>query len=423
MRQGAKDVEIDFNKLYFENNALIKKLVISEFPALTLAGRQKDLSAVIDKVWSNDKHPDFYQEIFDTYNDNLQRAIANPDPEVEKMLKNNVTRLAAAKAGYITQQIERCKADSDGVVFSREEYEKRAQAVINVANSAQAAEYNTAVHRNRIVKQFDQFEKEKKLFPNIEWLHTRSATPREIHLAYVGRIWPMDDPFWKENHPGCVWNCKCDWKNTDEPATDNSGVTPVKASPGLEGNPYYTKEVFSNKHPYFSRIDKHIPDKGVLQNPDDIVYLNKATEKGKVFKEHYLCEFEPETIENRKIVNALLKEDAAKDIKLLPQIHASEAELRIRYYGKQYAETHPTKCPDCMADGNLLEFKKTSLKNFSINILKASKQGDIAVIKLSSKPDLEWLQRFCEKQFTLGDRQDLKKIIVMAEDSVYTYTK
>lgn len=411
--------EIDFNKLYFENNALIKRRVISEFPALTLASRQKDLSAIIDKVWQNGKQPDFYQEMFDTYNENLHKAISNPDPEVEKMLKNNVTRLAAAKANYITQQL----SDAKKTASNREEYDRMAQGIINMANSTQAAEYNTAVHRNRIVKQWSQFEKDKRLLPNIEWLHTRSASPREIHLAYVGRIWPMNDPFWKDNHPGCVYNCKCDWKNTDSPATDNSGVNPVPASPGLEGNPFYTGEIYSEKHPYFDRVDKHIPDLGVLQNTDEIVYLNKTTENGKAFKEHYLCGFEPETIENRKIVNALLKEDAAMDIKLLPQIHASEAELRVRYYGKQYAETHPTKCPDCMADGVAFEFKTTGLKRFSDNILKASRQSDIAVIKLTTSPNTDWLKRFCEKQFTLSDRDNLKKIIVLIEDTVYTYTK
>jgi hypothetical protein len=46
-------------------------------------------------------------------------------------------------------------------------------------------------------KEMNRFQETKRLFPNIEWLRTRSATPREVHLAYVGRVWPMDDPFFK----------------------------------------------------------------------------------------------------------------------------------------------------------------------------------------------------------------------------------
>jgi len=361
--------------------------------------------------------------IFDTYNNNLLRAVASDNEETAKLFKNNVSRLAAAKSNYTIQLLEKCKTDINGVKRSKEEYLKASKVVVGRANRAQAAEYNTTSHRCRVAKQWAQFEKEKRLFPNIEWLRTRSASPRELHLTYVGRIWPMDDPFLKNNTPGCIYNCKCDWKNTDAAPTDNSDIKQVAVSPGLEGNPYITNEIFTDKHPYFSRVEKHIPDVGVLHNPDDVVYLNKVTASGVKYKEHYLCLKETETVENVNIVEALVKNKVVKEATLLPRIHQSEVELRTRYYGKSYQEMHKTKCPDCLGDGMILEFKETTFKNLSENILKASKQSDIAVIKLAGKADKSWLERFCSKQFTLSDRSNLKKIIVVEDGNVFVYEK
>ncbi|MCX6232633.1 MAG: hypothetical protein NTZ33_13940 [Bacteroidetes bacterium] len=165
--------------------------------------------------------------------------------------KLNTANFAAYKSYKVTDEIK--AADP-----------KLARQIINKYNRFQAAEYNTVVSRSRTAKQFDTFQQEKHLYPNLTWLRTRSANPRELHLSYVGISLPINDPFWTENQPGNLWNCKCDWKTTD------AEVTPVpdkiiKPARGLEGNPYETGELFTNKHPYFkvseetaSAVDKFI---------------------------------------------------------------------------------------------------------------------------------------------------------------------
>jgi len=394
-------------------------LAISEYPSLQLANRQTDLNSAVEQIWQG-KGSELMRPIFDTYNNDLHRAVASDNEETAKLFKNNVSRLAAAKANYTIKELERCKADINGVIRSKEEYLRTAKIVIGRANRAQAAEYNTTSHRCRVAKQWAQFTKEKRLFPNIEWLRTRSASPRELHLTYVGRIWSMDDPFLRNNTPGCIYNCKCDIKNTDKPVTDNSELIEVPVSPGLEGNPYYTEKIFTDKHPYFSRVEKHIPDVGVLYNPDEVAYLNRITDKGINYQVHYLVRNAAETKENEVIARALAN-DGFKDVKLLPTINAKEQVLRQRYYGIEY--TNKTKCPDCSANGEMLEFKNTTFKNLSHNILEASKKTNTAVIKLSGKTDEAWLERFCRKQFTLVDRENLEKIIIVDSDNVFIYKK
>lgn len=394
-------------------------MAISEYPSLQLANRQTALNSAVEDVWHG-IGSELMRPIFDTYNDDLHRAIdAIPslNPDTAKQFKNNVTRIAAAKANYNIQLLSKAKQAANG---NKAEYLRQAKVIMSRANRSQAAEYNTTVHRARSAQQWAVFQKQKHLYPNLQWLRTRSATPREVHLAYVGRIWAMDDPFWNSNQPGCTWNCKCSWKTTDAPVTNNKDVATVASAEGLEGNPFYTNEIFTNKHPYFSRVANHIPDVGILNNSDDVSYLNRNTKKGKSYMVHYLVKDAAETTQNEKIAQALA-DDGFKDVRLLPTINAKEPLIRKRYYGADY--TNKTKCPDCSANGEMIEFKNTTFKNLSKNILEASKKTNTAVIKLSGNTDEAWLKRFCAKQFTLTDRQNLEKIIIVIADNVFIFKK
>ncbi len=404
-------MEIDFERLYFNNDLQTKQLAISEYPSLQLANRQKVLNDAVEEIW-NDKGSELMRPIFDTYNDNLHKAITGVDDKTAQLLKNNLSRLAASKANYTIKLLERCKADIDGVVRSKEEFKKAADTVIKRANSAQAVEYNTAVHRCRVCKQWKRFEKEQRLFPNIEWLRTRSATPREVHLTYVGRVWPMGDPFLIENSPGCVYNCKCDWRNTDKPVTDNSDFTPVPVSAGLEGNPAETNEIFTEKHPYYSRVDKHIPDLGVLYNPDEIAFIQSVDKNGNSFIEHYNCRFEKEYEQNLKAVAELSKIKFGKEIKLLPQIHYSQVDLRERYYGKAFQAIQKNDCPDAMVDGELIEFKSSSRSLASKRILQASRKANVVYLELTEEVTEKHLDSFIKGQWKLSDRINVKTIII-----------
>lgn len=386
-------------------------MTISEYPSLQLANRQVDLNSAVEQIWQG-KGSELMRPIFDTYNDNLHLAVASDSEETAKLFKNNVSRLAAAKANYTIQQLERCKADINGVARSKEEYQKAAKIVIGRANRAQAAEYNTTSHRCRVAKQWEQFTKEKRLFPNIEWLRTRSASPRELHLTYVGRIWSMDDPFLKNNTPGCIYNCKCDWKNTDKPVTDNGDITPVPVSPGLEGNPYVTEKIFTDKHPYFSRVNKHIPDVGVLYNSDDVVYIKKTTKTGIGYKVHYNCLNEKELAINEKAINNITGAGYGKDIKLLPRIYSKEINLRERYYGKDFQNIQKNDCPDAIIDGKLVEFKSASNKMASKRILQAAKKSEVAYLELTEGMSEQSVESFVKRQWGRPDVKRLNTIII-----------
>lgn len=114
-------------------------------------------------------------------------------------------------------------------------------------------EYDTAVRRAHLAADWQRFEDEKDVLPNLEWKPSTSPNPGEDHKPYWGTILPIDHEFWNQHRPGDRWNCKCSLRNTDKPATSVPAETVVSAQPqkGLDSHPGTTGEIFSTSHPYF----------------------------------------------------------------------------------------------------------------------------------------------------------------------------
>lgn len=207
-------------------------------------------------------HPELYR----AYSENLVSGVSGvfaPSSNSDKYLdmqiqfEANTARFAAYKAFHATQQLQRQLADADGVARSPEDFDRMARAVLNTFNRYQAAEYNTAVARARSAKQWTDFSQPDNmfLFPNLRWIPSRSADPREQHIPFYNRVWAKNDPFWNSNQPGNLWNCKCDWEETDDPVTDGNpeGLKPAK---GLEGNPAKTGQIFTDQCTYVKKAEK-----------------------------------------------------------------------------------------------------------------------------------------------------------------------
>ncbi len=180
--------------------------------------------------------------------------------DLQQQLEANVSKFAAYKAYHATQQIQSQKADRNGEERSDEDYKKNAKAVFDAFNRYQVAEYNTAVARSRTAKQWIDFNADpisNELYPNLKWIPSRSTEPREEHREFWGLVLPKNHPFWQTNQPGNLWNCKCDWEESDEPS--HSGEVPTgRAAKGLEGNPGETGEIFTDKAAYFQAAKPEI---------------------------------------------------------------------------------------------------------------------------------------------------------------------
>lgn len=120
---------------------------------------------------------------------------------------------------------------------------------MNAANRYQTAEYHAAIARSRTALQWREFAENPEV-PNLKWLPSRSADPRESHMRFYGLVLPKNHEFWRQNQPGNIWNCKCDWEETfDKP--DHEKPPKGKPAQGLEGNPAQTGQIFSDNASYF----------------------------------------------------------------------------------------------------------------------------------------------------------------------------
>lgn len=239
------------DKLYFNGSiTLLQECLKTFLQAVDYPLAKKDIEQALIEEIANSTEP-INSKLYEQYRNNLRKAVNSVFYEdsgdgLSDRLRANISRFSAYKAYHATQQIrERIKEDGDI---------EAGKKVLHAFNRYQAAEYNTTVSRCRTAKQFGEFAQPDnvRLFPNLRWLPSRSATPREEHIPFYNRVWAKDDPFWNANQPGNLWNCKCDWEETDDPCTDGNPTTPIRHN-GLEGNPAITGEVFTNHASYIKQ--------------------------------------------------------------------------------------------------------------------------------------------------------------------------
>ena len=242
--------------LYFRYSDFSLCEVLSLFASVpyTLASKQA-YDDIISSIDGNiDSKPN--QALFSGYYDNLVKGVdgvfSSPS-DLSQQLKASVARFSAYKAHKVTSLLNEArnqyKKDS--------EYKTVAKAILNTYNRYQATEYNTCVARARTAKQWESFMQPENLkaLPNIRWIASRSAHPREAHIPFYNRVWAKTDPFWNDNQPGSLWNCKCGWQETFDPVTDNPQYQSTSQQ-GLKNNPAKTGEIFSNDATYFRVRDR-----------------------------------------------------------------------------------------------------------------------------------------------------------------------
>lgn len=197
------------------------------------------------------------QELYDRYSKGLRRCVDRvyadgSDADLADKFRANVSRFAAYKADYVKTTVSNILNDASIPLKQRQEM---ADAAVAGFDRYSDAECNTATSRCRTAKQWKEFNDPQRLrlFPNLRWIGTRSANPRQTHKLFEDKVWAKDDDFWKKNMPGQEWNCKCDLEETDDPVTDNSNVKTVPVPKGLEGNPSVTGEIFTDKAGYIRK--------------------------------------------------------------------------------------------------------------------------------------------------------------------------
>lgn len=179
-----------------------------------------------------------------------------PNFDFIEQLKVNNGVFSAFKTHNQTKELAAILSDADGNLKSFSAFRKDAESVIGKYNRQWLkTEYNTAVRSARSAANWKTFEADADLYPNLEYLPSRSADRRPEHVALYGTVLSINHPWWNTHTPPLDWNCKCGITNTDkEPSrvpTKN-----IRVAAGLDNNPAKTSKLFSDSHPYINKVKK-----------------------------------------------------------------------------------------------------------------------------------------------------------------------
>lgn len=79
--------------------------------------------------------------------------------------------------------------------------------------------------------QWERIQRNKQVFPFLEYVKSAAENPRLEHLAYAGLVLPVDDPFWQAHMPIKEYGCKCSVIQHTRRMLEREGLTVGKAPP------------------------------------------------------------------------------------------------------------------------------------------------------------------------------------------------
>lgn len=177
-------------------------------------------------------------------------AYTDDSPLLLNELKTNAAVFAAFKNHVQSKELVSLLVDENGKKRSWTDFRKEAAKVDSKYNKQWLeAEFNYATRAARAANQWQEAQRTKDLYPNLEYLPSTAANPRTEHTLFYGIIKPIDDPFWDRNMPPNGWGCKCSVAKTRE-AASTSEFEPVEQIPGIPGNPGKARQIFTAEHPF-----------------------------------------------------------------------------------------------------------------------------------------------------------------------------
>ena len=200
-----------------------------------------------------------FNEICDRINEAARKGfdeseVVDPDDDFRTAILRNNEVFVAFKVHRMQNDMAKLLLDSNGNLKPFEQWRKEVMPIAShQVGQWLRTEYNTAVFRAHQAADWQQFEREKDILPNLRWMPSTSVNPGKDHMVFWGTVRPIDDPFWNEHRPGDRWNCKCDLSSTDDPVTEIPDFTKKdNPHPGLDNNPGKDGKLFSDTHPYIA---------------------------------------------------------------------------------------------------------------------------------------------------------------------------
>lgn len=367
--------------------------------------RELNIEGIVDKVINqlyDDRKVDdkTMHENFVSHYEPLKKAVeegygkplikveyGTPNYEFLKALQTNTAVFSMFKNHASVKDMAALLKDREGNLRSRDDFKREALKVDSTYRSSKLdIEYDTAVRQARMAANWQRYEKNKRLYPNLKYIQTKAAKPDEQHLKYVGIIRPVDDPFWNSHYPPNRWRCQCSVEQTDDEPTD----IPAKLPPVPDDFAFnsgkmqqvfeiekseYIKAVPPAEQPALIReAKKHVVKDAIENVPYQQLYKSK---KGGSVEAH------PVTFDNTDF-NQVLKlarqlANEGHNVKMLPDVNDSDLRKKLL----THSGIKENKNPDFIINDKIVADAKTimgSTKNTIAHSMSAAKKQCNSVI-------------------------------------------
>lgn len=184
-----------------------------------------------------------------------------PSPEVMQM-RQNLYKFSMVKDYAMLEELNGFLSGGKEVMRWEDFKSKALQLNKKYNLNYLQAEWQTALQAGKHAVNWQEFEDNKGLFPNLKYRIQGDDRVRKEHEKLKDIIRPIDDKFWDSNYPPNGWRCRCFVVQTaEDPTTDKNmpDIGPEDVKPEFKINVGKSGEVFketdANKgkpHPYFA---------------------------------------------------------------------------------------------------------------------------------------------------------------------------
>lgn len=170
-------------------------------------------------------------------------------------LKKNIYLFSGAKT-YAMQQEMNGLLHADGKIKPYNDFKNDVLKLNPTYNKTYLqAEFQTARATANHVRNWQQFQANKDIFPNLQYKTVGDARVREAHQLLQDVIKPINDPFWNTFYPPNGFRCRCYVTQTADTTTPGKFAEPLKygVDATFQNNAAKSGSIYNkDKHPYFA---------------------------------------------------------------------------------------------------------------------------------------------------------------------------
>lgn len=184
------------------------------------------------------------------------------------------------------------------------------------------AEYNTVIAAAQMAAQWDDFQRDKDIFPYLVYKTQHDKRVRRAHQLLHDVCKHIDDTFWDTYYPPNGWRCRCyilQSKSTKGYITEPEAYPDDKSLPlAFRTNPAKSGKIWTKDHPYFQTTTPEVKKKvydtraRLINDPSFFIDIDGIS----VHYSNYFSESFDKEIKMAKILKATIN----KDITILSQI-------------------------------------------------------------------------------------------------------